>query len=119
MPEQKTHHGGCHCGKVRYEVTTDLTKVMSCNCSLCQKRGSLLTFVPASQFALASGEDALIDYQFNKQVIHHLFCATCGVLSFARGTGPDGAEMVAINVRSLDDVDLAALTLTPFDGKNV
>ena len=61
---------------------------MSCNCSICQKRGALLTFVPAAQFKLLSGEDELTDYQFNKKIVHHLFCSHCGVGSFARGNGP-------------------------------
>jgi hypothetical protein len=119
MAEAVEHSGGCHCGAVRYEVETDLGRVMACNCSLCQKRGYLLTFVPAAKFALLSGEDALTDYQFNKKIIHHLFCRTCGVSSFARGRAPDGAEMVAVNVRCLDDVDPDALSVTPFDGKSL
>jgi hypothetical protein len=118
VPESAKHSGGCHCGTVRYEVTTDLSPVISCNCSICQKRGALLTFVKAPQFTLLSGEDDMTDYQFNKKIIHHLFCGTCGIASFARGRGPDGSEMVAINVRCLDDVDLDALTPMPFDGKS-
>ena len=116
--EVKTHSGGCHCGKVRYEVKTDLGMVISCNCSICKKRGSLLSFVPTSAFSLKHGESDLTDYQFNKHIIHHLFCATCGILSFARGTGRDGGEMIAVNVRCLDDVDLDTLTVTPFDGRS-
>ena len=77
------------------------------------------TFVPADRFALMSGEDAVADYQFNKHVIHHLFCRTCGVESFARGTAPDGTEMVAVNARCLDGIDVAALTLTPVDGRSL
>jgi len=50
--------------------------------------------------------------------MHHLFCAACGIESFARGTAPDGKEMVAINARCLDGVDLATLTLTPIDGRS-
>lgn len=119
MAEIEKHAGGCHCGAVRYEVETDLGQVMSCNCSLCEKRGSLLAFVPLSQFNLLSGADALSDYQFNKKIIHHLFCGTCGVAPFARGVGPGGVEMVAINVRCLDDVDLEALKVAPFDGKSL
>lgn len=119
MAEMTKHSGGCHCGHVRYEVETDLGQVMSCNCSICQKRGALLTFVPAAQFTLISGEDDLTDYQFNKKIVHHLFCGTCGVASFARGRGPDGSEMVAINVRCLDGVEIEKLTSTPFDGKSL
>jgi hypothetical protein len=118
MAEQKTWAGGCHCGKVRFELETDLATVVSCNCSICQKKGHLLTFVPAPGFALRSGEAELTDYQFNTHTIHHLFCRTCGVQSFSRGTAPDGTDMVAVNVRCLDGIDLAALTVTPFDGRS-
>jgi hypothetical protein len=119
MPEKQTYSGGCHCGRVRYEVETDLERVMSCNCSICQKRGAVLTFVPVAQFSLLSGEDDLTDYQFNKKIVHHLFCSHCGVGSFARGTGPDGSAMVAVNVRCLDDVDLDALAPMKFDGRSM
>src|SRR4051812_2899290 len=113
-----THTGGCHCKAVRYSVTVDLTKpVIACNCSICQSTGTLLTFVPAGDFHLLSGEDALTDYQFGKKRLHHLFCKVCGLRSFARGEGPNG-PMVAINARCLDDANLAALTVQQFDGRS-
>jgi len=118
MAQTKTYAGGCHCGAVRYEAAAALDRVISCNCSICQKSGSLLAFVPAADFKLASGADNLTNYQFNKKVIHHLFCKTCGIRSFARGKGPDGSEMVAINVRCLDGVELASLSPIPYDGKS-
>jgi hypothetical protein len=118
MANAKEHSGGCHCGKVRYTVTTDMAQVMSCNCSICQKRGHWLTFVPEDQFELLSGEDDLTDYQFYKRKIHHLFCKTCGIESFARGSMPDGRKMIAVNVRCLDDVDLSALTPKEVNGRS-
>ena len=111
--------GGCHCGRVRYEVETDLTPVVSCNCSICQKRGALWTYVPAERFTLVSGTAELSDYQFNKRVIHHLFCRNCGTASFARGMRSDGSEGISINIRCLDDIDLNALTPTEFDGRSL
>jgi len=119
MSEAKTHTGGCHCGKVRYEVTTDLGMLITCNCSICSKRAHILTFVTPDQFKLVSGEGATTDYTFNKHVIHHLFCSTCGVGSFGRGTGPDGKEMVAVNVRCLEDVDVKSLKPHEYDGKHL
>lgn len=116
MSEQ-TWSGGCHCKKVRYEVSVDASKGISCNCSMCGKKGAILGFVPESAFTLRSGEGELSDYQFNKQVIHHLFCKTCGVTSFARGKKPDGTPMVAVNLRCLDDVDLDSIELQKVDGK--
>jgi hypothetical protein len=116
--EAKTHGGGCHCGKVRYEMTSDVSKVVVCNCSICMKSGSLLTFIPATQFKLISGEEDLIDYQFNKHAIHHMVCPKCGIKSFAKATNPDGVPSVAVNVRCLDDIDLKALTVIEFDGRS-
>jgi len=117
MPE--THHGGCHCGAVRYRVDIDLSKpVVQCNCSICSRTGTLLSFVPAGSFTLEKGEESLTDYQFKKKNIHHLFCKVCGVRSFARGKGPSG-PMVAINTRCLDDVDATTLDVQHYDGKRL
>jgi hypothetical protein len=115
----KTYSGGCHCGKVRYEVDMEVENAMSCNCSICSKRGWLLTFVPTTSFRLLSGESELTDYQFNKKMIHHLFCKTCGTASFGRGSDGQGGEMVAINLRCVDDLDLGAIPVMPYDGKSV
>jgi hypothetical protein len=112
------HQGGCHCGRVRFEAVTNLAHVITCNCSICTKRGLLFTFIPAAEFTLLAGEDNLVEYRFNTGQIHHLFCRTCGVEAFGRGKNRDGSDMVALNARCLDDIDLAGLTLTPFDGKN-
>jgi hypothetical protein len=119
MAEMKTHAGSCHCGKVRYEATTDLAQVIACNCSICAKHGLWLTFVKPEQFKVLAGESELKDYQFNKHIIHHLFCPACGVEPFARGKTKDGDDMIAVNVRCLDGVDIAALSPKPFDGRSL
>ena len=115
---EKTYTGGCHCGQVRYEVTADIARVYDCNCSRCQKLGALWIFVSPEHFGLRAGDEDLTEYLFNKKVIHHLFCPTCGIESFSRGVGPDGNEMVAVNIRSLDNVDLAKAQRIPFDGRS-
>lgn len=112
------YQGSCHCGTVRYEVKLDLDKVYACNCSICQKRGMLITFASGDDFTLLQGGDNLQDYLFHKKVIHHHFCKTCGVESFAEGKNPDGSPAYGINVRCLDDVDVAALETIPLDGRS-
>ena len=113
---KKTYSGGCQCGKVRYDVSAEINEVMSCNCSRCSRLGSLLTFVPVADFTLITGDQTTTDFQFNKHVIHHLFCSTCGIQSFARGKGPEGSEMISINVRCLDGVDPESFKVKKFDG---
>lgn len=116
--ESRSYTGSCHCGKVKYEVETDLSNVIECNCSICSRSGYVLSFVPGAQFKLLSGEDALSSYHFNKKQIDHQFCKHCGVRSFARGKKPDGTPMFAINLRCLEGVDLKSLNIKQVDGKS-
>ena len=111
--------GKCHCSAVTFEVEADLTQVIECNCSHCAVKSLLLTFVPDSQFTLLSGAEISTEYRFNKKVIAHLFCKTCGVQSFGRGQDEKGNKTVAINVRCLNGVEVDMLTRTPYHGKNV
>ena len=59
-----------------------------------------------------------VEYRFNKKIIHHLFCRSCGVEPFARGKMPDGSPAIAINVRCLEGVETSTLKPMPFDGRN-
>ena len=120
MTQPSTYSGSCHCGAVRYTVELDLSgQVTACNCSMCGRAGTMLAFVPIEKFTLEQGEDSLTDYQFNKERIHHLFCKVCGIKSFARGTGPGGKEMAAVNVRCLAGVDASTLAVKHFDGRSL
>ncbi|HKX78170.1 MAG TPA: GFA family protein [Novosphingobium sp.] len=110
------YSGSCHCGAVSFTVAADLpNQAMSCNCSHCQRKGFLLSFVPAEQFTLHVGEEALTTYTFNKHLIRHRFCKTCGVQPFGEGEH-GGAKMRAINLRCVPEVDLAALEIQAVDG---
>jgi hypothetical protein len=93
--------------------------VTACNCSICTKKGLHFAFVSPEQFQLRAGEDNLREYLFNKRTIRHQLCADCGVDVFAHGRKPDGTEVVALNVSCIDGIDLATLTMTPIDGRNM
>ncbi len=107
MPEPRTFTGGCHCGLVRYECTSDLAMVTACNCSICTKKGLHIAFVDPRSFSLAAGEESLREYKFNRHVIAHQMCSECGVEAFARGQKPDGTPVIAVNVSTIDGIDLA------------
>jgi hypothetical protein len=115
----KTYKGGCHCGAVQYEVDMDPHEGLVCNCSHCSKKGFVLTFVKPEQFRLVSGLEMLTEYRFNTKRIGHLFCRICGVQSFSRGTGKDGSEMIAVNLRCVQDLDLDALPKQHYNGKDM
>jgi hypothetical protein len=118
--EPKTFEGSCHCGAVHYQVSMKPPeKAFACNCSICSRNGWLLAFVGEQDFTLTAGADLLTDYQFGKKHIHHVFCRTCGVRSFSRGTDRDGKINYAINLRCLTGFDASKLPVETFDGASL
>ena len=111
----RTHAGGCHCGRVRFEVIAPANiEVSDCNCSMCSKSGYLHLIVPAEQFKLLCGREALSTYTFNTRVAKHFFCSTCGVKSFyVPRSHPDG---ISVNARCIDAGSIESMTVRPFDG---
>ena len=120
MAEMKTYSGGCHCGKVAFEVDVAVERAIQCNCSICHKRGLLLAFTDNDHFRFGKGEAQLTGYRFNTDKIDHVFCKDCGVESFARGVRPsDGAPVIALNLRCLDGFDIEAIPVHKFDGASL
>ena len=116
---QQHYHGSCQCGAVRFEVDVDLEHTVTCNCSRCQRLGSVLAFTPETNFKLESGNDVLSEYLFNKHTIHHLFCKICGIESFARAKGKDGMPMIAVNANCLEGVEPRKLPSRHVDGRSL
>ncbi len=111
------YRGSCHCGRVAFEVEGEIDSALSCNCSICQRKGSLLWFVPREQLKLLTPENNAATYQFNKHLIQHRFCPSCGIHPYGEGSDPKGQRMAAINIRCLEDLDLASIPVTHFDGR--
>ena len=112
------YHGSCHCGRVKFSVTTTLDKVVVCNCSICTKKGVLYHRVAPENFKLLAGEEFLTLYQFDTKEARHYFCKECGIHPFSN---PRAApDHYSINVRCLDDVDLSSVTyeVVQFDGRH-
>lgn len=111
------HHGGCHCGAVRFEIEAPARlTVTDCNCSICRMSGFLHLIVPSARFRLLSGAGALSTYSFGTGVAKHHFCRHCGIKSFyVPRSNPDG---FSVNVRCLDQGSVESLEIEPFDGQD-
>jgi len=109
-----THRGGCHCGRVRFEVDAPAhLDALDCNCSICRMSGFVHLIVPASRFRIVAGGDALVDYTFGTGVARHRFCRVCGVKSFyVPRSNPDGFD---VNVHCLDPATIERVDVTLFD----
>lgn len=112
------YEGSCHCGQVAFDVEGDIGGALSCNCSMCGRRGSLLWFVPRDQLHLKTPEDASRVYTFNKHMIQHRFCPTCGIHPYGEGTDPQGNKMAAVNLRCIEGIDLESIPVQHYDGRS-
>ena len=112
------HKGSCHCGRVAFQVEGEIKGAMACNCSMCSRKGSLLWFVPREKLQMQTPEEAASTYLFNKHVIKHRFCPTCGIHPYGEGVDPKGNPVAAINVRCLEGLDLASVSVQNFDGRS-
>ena len=115
-PTLITHTGGCHCGRVRFELLAPAKlQVLECNCSVCTKAGYLHLVVPADCFKLLSGTETLTTYTFNTHTAKHLFCSVCGIKSFYVPRADPWSR--SVNVRCLDPGTVEEISISQFNGR--
>lgn len=114
--ENVVHRGGCHCGRVRFEVEAPPNlDVLECNCSICSRLGGYLhLIVERDAFRLEAGEDVLTTYTFGTGIAQHAFCSVCGIKSFyVPRSHPDG---FSVSARCLDPGTVSSMRVRSFDG---
>lgn len=98
--------GGCACGAVRYECTSEPVLSVLCHCRDCQRAtGSAFAAelgVLEAQFAFVKGEPRYFAAVGDSgSMVWRGFCADCGSPLVARSSGRPG--FLAIQAASLDD----------------
>ena len=114
--EMIAHNGGCHCGRVRFEVKAPrFLEISECNCSICKKSGILHYVVRQEHFNLIKGEEVLTKYTFGTGIAEHPFCSICGIKSFYRPRAyPAG---ISINANCIDPDQIHGMKVVrQFDG---
>jgi hypothetical protein len=73
--------GSCHCKSVEFKVELDngFENLRRCNCSLCSKKGAIISSVPIEKLKITKGEESLSIYQWNQKIAKHYFCKNCGI----------------------------------------
>jgi hypothetical protein len=99
--------GGCICGAVRYECSSDPIMTFNCHCRDCQHVSGgpyiAVLYFPRESFAVTKGE---LHYHFTTSAAmgEHKrgFCAECG----SRITGGESERGIGVAASSLDDPSL-------------
>lgn len=113
------YKGSCHCGNVKFEAEGTIEGLVTCNCSICQRKGAMMWFIPRDSLKLLTPESEQATYTFNKHVIHHRFCPQCGIHTYGEGKDPKGNAMAAVNARVLEGIELESIPVQHYNGREL
>jgi hypothetical protein len=115
--EPQRLRGGCHCGRVIYEIDGPIKgRVSQCNCSICTKKAYVHWIIPRERFHLRTSWEDLAVYTFNTHTAKHYFCPRCGVASFY--IARSNPNEIDVNLRCVEGIELSAFKIQEFDGRN-
>ncbi len=109
----------CHCNAIEIEINIsgNLDKTLKCNCSLCKRKGAVMSMVKNEDFKIVKGEDKLSLYQFHTKVAKHYFCSICGI--YTHHNPRSNPAMTVFNLGCIDEVDTFDLqNIAVNDGHN-
>ena len=111
------YYGTCHCRSIKFEIESDLEKIVQCNCSICIRRNAKMIMVPKENFKLIEGLEDLSLYQFNTDIAKHFFCKKCGIYTHHnRKSDPNG---MGVNIGCIDELDATGYEVIAFDGRKL
>ena len=108
----------CHCGLVEAEIKINaISKLLRCNCSICKRKGAIMSMVKNEDFKIVKGKDKLKLYQFHSKVAKHYFCSECGI--YTHHNPRINPAMTGFNVGCIDEINTFDLKEVPVnDGQN-
>lgn len=113
------HHGGCHCGNVRWTLRSHLTSselpARACQCSFCRKHGALSTSDSQGEMHFTvQDRNAMVRYQFATKTADFLICRKCGVYVGAQ-MREDARYYAIANLNTIDGDGEFAQRAEPMD----
>jgi hypothetical protein len=113
------HRSTCHCGAVELELTLEngIDNPRRCDCSMCRRRGTVISSVPLANLKVVRGKEALRLYQFHSKTAEHYFCSICGIHTHHRLRSD--LSQYGINIGCLEGVNPFEVgPVTVYDGVN-
>ena len=91
-------------------ISENFDKTLRCNCSLCKRKGAVMSMVKNEHFKIVKGGDKLKLYQFHSKVAKHYFCSVCGI--YTHHNPRSNPAMTGFNLGCIDEINI-------FDLKNI
>jgi hypothetical protein len=102
----RSHTGGCHCGKARWNLETELS-VMNltprvCDCDFCIRHRAAWISDPKGKLTLHVLQTGVQRYRQGSEQAEFIICCDCGVLVAVVATDARGTLLGAVNRNAFD-----------------
>ena len=102
----------CHCGSFEAKINIDkIDKILKCNCSICKRKGAVMSLVRNEDFKITKGEDKLKLYKFHSKIAQHFFCSICGI--YTHHNPRSNPAMTGFNLGCLDEINTFNVEVDP------
>ena len=109
----------CHCGAIeaKINISDKFEKILRCNCSICKRKGAIMSMVKNEDFTILKGMEKLSLYQFHSKVAKHYFCSICGI--YTHHNPRANPAMTGFNVGCIEDVNTFEIeNISVLNGQN-
>ncbi|MFN8671274.1 MAG: aldehyde-activating protein [Candidatus Sericytochromatia bacterium] len=107
----------CHCGNIKIETCKNIEFLTSCNCSICNRYGSLWGYFLPEEVSISFEKEPNF-YSHGDKNVEFYFCTTCGCLTHYKTTKKVKDPKIGVNFRMLKLELLENLKIRKFDGAN-
>ena len=108
----------CHCKIIKIEIVLPEKPIFAkCNCSICIRKGAIMTMISKENFKILEGETSLKKYQFHTKIANHYFCSICGI--YTHHNPRRDPKLFGVNVGCFEKLDETLIKeIKILDGKN-
>ncbi|HEX8574199.1 MAG TPA: aldehyde-activating protein [Allosphingosinicella sp.] len=111
----------CLCGQIRVEISKPPDFIHECNCTLCSKSGAQWGYFHPSEVGVEGEAEGYCREDKADPNALLQFCAKCGVTTHfvltAQAVAKHGDVVMGVNMRLVDEGDLAGVELRYPDGR--
>ena len=107
--------GSCHCGAVRISVASKPRVLVSCNCSICRRYGTLWAYYDRGRVTIKRRRGSTEGYTWGSKHLRFVRCKSCGCVINWEAVDRTRRRM-GVNFRIFAPEDIAAARIRRLDG---
>ncbi len=107
--------GSCHCGAVHISVAAKPRVLVSCNCSICRRYGTLWSYYDRGRVQIKRERGATMAYTWGHKHLRFVRCASCGCVMTWEAVDRARRRM-GVNFRNFDPADISSARIRRLDG---